>query len=186
VPKDSLVTKSYKGTSIGVLRVRRLSREWLSGEALGGGSTIRGVPDATPPRATGRCLCGAVTYEVRGQLRDIVLCHCIECRRWSGSAGAFAGAHNDDLVMQGDSLRWVVSPESSRNAKRAFCAECGSSLFWKAADAERTGIAAGTLDEPTGLRITAHIYTHQAADWDALPNDGIARDPDASYVPRWS
>ena len=59
-------------------------------------------------------------------------------------------------------------------------------MFWKAVDAERTGIAAGTLDEPTGLQFTAHIYTEQAPDWDALPDDGVVRNPDASYVPRWS
>ena len=48
------------------------------------------------------------------------------------------------------------------------------------------GIAAGTLDDPTGLRLAAHIYTAQAPDWDVLPDDGIVREPDASYVPRWS
>jgi len=48
------------------------------------------------------------------------------------------------------------------------------------------GVAAGTLDDPTGLQLTANIYTEQAADSDALPDDGIVRDPDSSYVPRWS
>lgn len=137
-------------------------------------------------RATGRCLCGAVTYEVNGPVRDVVLCHCVECLRWSGSAGAFAAAQDDDLVIRGDTLRWIASPDSNRQARRAFCTDCGSSMFWKAAGAERTGIAAGTLDPPTGLRLTAHIYTHQAPDWDVLPEDGVVRDPDASYSPRWS
>ena len=137
-------------------------------------------------RASGRCLCGEVTYEVRGPLRDIVLCHCIECRRWSGNAGAFAAARTEHLVVRGDALRWIDSPDSARHAQRAFCGACGSSMFWRAAGAERTGIAAGTLDAPTGLELTAHIYTEQAPDWDALPDDGLARDPDATYVPRWS
>ena len=144
------------------------------------------MPAMTRPRATGRCLCGAVTYEVRGPLRDVVLCHCVECRRWSGNAGAFAAAQDQHLVVSGDTLRWVESPDSSRHARRAFCWACGSSLFWKAADADRTGIAAGTLDPPTGLRLTAHIYSRQAPDWDVLPDDGVVRDPDASYTPRWT
>ena len=137
-------------------------------------------------RATGRCLCSAVSYEVHGPLRDIVLCHCVECLRWSGTAGAFAAAANEHLVVRGDTLRWIESPDSIRHAQRAFCTECGSSMFWRAADAERTGIAAGTLDPPTGLRLTAHIYTNHAPDWDALPEDGVARDPDSSYTPRWT
>jgi hypothetical protein len=145
------------------------------------------VETTTEPRGTGRCLCGAVTYEVRGLLRDVVLCHCVECRRWSGNAGAFASAHDGDLVVHGDAVRWVDSPDSNRHARRAFCGECGSSLFWKAKDAGRTGIAAGTLDTPTGLRIAAHIYTHDAADWDALPDDGLPRDADLGAADvRWS
>ena len=145
------------------------------------------MESTSKPRATGRCLCGAVTYEVRGLLRDVVLCHCVECRRWSGTgAGAFASAHDDDLVVAGDTLRWIESPDSNRHARRAFCANCGSSLFWKAAEAERTGIAAGTLDELSGLGRAAHIYTHQVADWDALADDGLPRDPNASFSPRWS
>lgn len=131
------------------------------------------------PRATGRCLCGAVTYEVRGPLRDVVLCHCVECRRWSGSVGAFSATKIEHLtVTRPDALRWVESPESDRGARRGLCAECGSSLFWQAANAERVSIAAGTLDPPTGLRVAAHIYTQQAPDWGKIRDDGLPRDPD--------
>jgi hypothetical protein len=154
-------------------------------------SGIRRFYDASvqtaQPRATGRCLCGAVTYEVRGLVRDVVLCHCVECRRWSGAAaGAFASAHDADLTISGDALTWIDSPDSNRHARRGFCGACGTSLFWKAPDADRTGVAAGTLDEPTGLRLSARIFTHQVADWDALGDDALPRDPDASFTPRWS
>ncbi|HEU5207749.1 MAG TPA: GFA family protein [Gaiellaceae bacterium] len=146
------------------------------------------MQSAAEPRATGRCLCGAVSYEVRGLLRDVVLCHCSECRRWSGTgAGAFAAAHDTDLQISGDALRWIDSPDSKRNARRGFCVDCGTSLFWKSPELERTGIAAGTLDEPTGVRVAAHIYTHQTVDWDALPDDGLPRDPETGTLElRWT
>lgn len=129
------------------------------------------------PRATGRCLCGAVRYEVHGPLRDVLLCHCVECRRWGGYVGAFTATRKDDLVLLADSsLRWVASPESDRRAKRGFCGECGSSLFWQPADVDRVNIAAGTLDRPTKLRIVGHWYTHQGGDYDELPEDGLPRD----------
>jgi hypothetical protein len=139
-------------------------------------------------RATGRCLCGAVTYEVRGPIRDILLCHCEECRRANGYLGAYTSTLADDLaVLADDSLRWIDSPQSDRSARRGFCVECGSSLFWQATEAERTSIAVGTLDRPTGLRIAAHIYTHQADDYDELPDDGLPRDPAAGSIEiRWS
>ena len=33
---------------------------------------------------TGGCLCGAVRYAVTGALRDVVGCHCSQCRRTTG------------------------------------------------------------------------------------------------------
>jgi hypothetical protein len=139
-------------------------------------------------RATGRCLCGGVAYEVHGPLRDIVLCHCEECRRANGYLGAYTSTLATDLVVVvDDSLRWIDSPQSHRSARRGFCEECGSSLFWHAAGSERVSVAVGTLDRPTGLRVAAHIYTHQAGDYDELPDDGLPRDPDSESIEiRWS
>jgi hypothetical protein len=136
-------------------------------------------------RATGRCLCGAVRYEVRGPLRDVLVCHCVECRRWSGHLGAFSAAREDDLVLLDDhALRWIDSPESDRRARRGFCGECGSSLFWRAAEGDRIHIAAGTLDRPTGLRVGGHGGVPEDVDWDE-PLDGLPREIDSTEL-RWS
>ena len=136
-------------------------------------------------RASGRCLCGAVRFEVRGPLRDALICHCVECRRWSGYLGAFSATRADDLVLVAEgALRWIDSPESDRQARRAFCAECGSSLFWHATGSERINIALGTLDRPTGLQIAGHWYVRDAGDWDVLAEDGLPHDSDPAHL-RW-
>jgi hypothetical protein len=127
-------------------------------------------------RASGRCLCGAVEYEVRGVLRNVVNCHCEECARWNGGVGAYAAARSGDLEVSGDALRWIESPQSDRGARRGFCADCGSSLFWVPQDGDSTSIAAGTLDRPTRLQTVGHWYTHQAGDYYELPADGLPRD----------
>ena len=116
--------------------------------------------------STGRCLCGAVRYEVSGPLRDVILCHCVECRRWHGHVCAATAVPRDALRFLSDaSLRWIDSPESNAHARLGFCGECGSSLFWDAPDRETISIAAGTLDEPTGLRTIAQIYAASAGDY---------------------
>jgi hypothetical protein len=126
---------------------------------------------------TGRCLCGAVAYEVRGPVRDVVLCHCSECRRWTGHVGAFAATTCESLVLvEARGLRWAPSPASDRRARRGFCAECGSGLFWEPADGDTVSIAAGTIDPPTGLHLAGHWYTHEAGDYYKLPEDGLPRD----------
>src|SRR4051794_35542581 len=125
---------------------------------------------------SGRCLCGAVQYEVQGPLRDVLVCHCVECRRWSGHTWAATSAARADLRIVADStLRWIDSPASDTNARRGFCGACGSSLFWDAPARAAISIAAGSLDEPTGLVVIGHTYVDQAGDYYALPEDGVPR-----------
>ena len=122
---------------------------------------------------SGRCLCGAVQYEVDGPLRNVLVCHCVECRRWSGHAWAATAAARTDLRMVADAtLEWIESPASDTAARRGFCTACGSSLFWEAPGRETISIAAGSLDGPTELQVMGHTYVHQAGDYYALPADG--------------
>jgi hypothetical protein len=126
--------------------------------------------------ASGGCLCGAVQFQVNGPLRDVLICHCEECRRWHGHVSACTAARRKELVLlEQRGLRWIDSPRSDAGARRGFCAECGSSLFWDAPDRPTVSIAAGTLDPPTGLRVRAHWYVSQAGDYYDLPADGLAR-----------
>jgi hypothetical protein len=127
--------------------------------------------------SSGRCLCGGVRYEVSAPLRDVILCHCVECRRWHGHVCAATAVPADALRFVSDaSLRWIDSPKSDAHARRGFCGDCGSSLFWDAPDRETICIAAGTLDEPTGLKTIGQIYTAQAGDYYEL-DSRISVDP---------
>jgi hypothetical protein len=104
-------------------------------------------------RASGRCLCGAVRYELRGPLRDVVPCHCIERRRWSGHVLAATAVRRERLVLlESGGLRWIESRDSDSRARRGFCGECGSSLFWDAPERDIISVAARGLDGPTGLQ----------------------------------
>jgi len=126
--------------------------------------------------ATGRCLCGAVRYEVREPLQDVLICHCEECRRWHGHVSAFTAARREDLVVEDElAVRWIDSPASDADARRGFCGTCGSSLFWDAPGRETISIAAGTLEGSVALRVTGHIFVSQRAGYDELPDDGLPR-----------
>ncbi|MCW4628485.1 GFA family protein [Marinomonas rhodophyticola] len=37
---------------------------------------------------SGSCLCNGVQYEIKGELGDIMQCHCQKCRKANGSAFA--------------------------------------------------------------------------------------------------
>ena len=116
--------------------------------------------------SSGRCICGAVAFEVNGPLRDVLLCHCTECRRWAGHVWAATAALVEDVRFVEDrGLRWIDSPDSAHDARRGFCSECGSSLFWQAPGRDRISIAPGCLDEPTGIRTMGQIWVASAGDY---------------------
>jgi hypothetical protein len=124
---------------------------------------------AAAVRATGGCLCGAIRYEVRGPLRDVVLCHCSHCRRTHGHVAAYAACARSDLVLTAErDLRWYADG----NRDRGFCAGCGASLFWRAAGRDTVSVAAGTLDAPTGLRTIGQIFVASAGDYYAVADEG--------------
>ena len=116
-----------------------------------------------PPRATGRCLCGAVSYEVRGDLRDVWNCHCGQCRRTHGNVAAYTSAARADLVLTEDrGLKWY---RSSEVARRGFCRNCGASLFWERLGGDRVAVAAGGIDPPSGLKTIRHIFVADKGDY---------------------
>jgi hypothetical protein len=126
---------------------------------------------ASAVRATGSCLCRAVRYEITGPLRDVVLCHCEMCRRTHGHIGAYTATPKDGLRIAEDrGLRWY---QSSENARRGFCGECGGTLFFEPLTKDYMAIAAGTLDAPTGLKTRVQIHVASAGDY--YPVDGSVR-----------
>ncbi|NVO07161.1 MAG: GFA family protein [Rhodoferax sp.] len=127
---------------------------------------------------TGGCMCGAVRYAVNGPLRDIITCHCAQCRRSSGHFVAATACHRKYFaLLRQDGLQWYSAVPGFR---RGFCKECGSSLFFEELGGERISIAAGTLDAPQGLRIAAQIFTAEAGDYYAI-DPQIPRSPDGQH-----
>lgn len=126
-------------------------------------SEMRGV--------SGRCLCGAVRYTVRGPLREVINCHCERCRRFTGHYMATTSANLDDIsVEDADGLLTWFFPVPE--AGYGFCSGCGSSLFWQSSSAHTSyrEICAGTLDPPTGLRTAQAWWVSQASDYHVRPD----------------
>ncbi len=121
-------------------------------------------------KSTGGCLCGGVTFEVAGKLRDVINCHCKICRVFHGDWVGYSTAQMDELKFTSDkTLKWYHSTDF---AKRGFCDTCGASmLFWNKRFPDHMGIAAGCLDEPTGVTAVKHIYVGNAGDYYDLHDD---------------
>lgn len=125
-------------------------------------------------RARGQCLCGAVAYEVRGAMRDVVNCHCGQCRRTHGHIAAYTLVQRADLtITQTRGLKWY---RSSDRARRGFCEQCGASVFWDMPARDSISIAAGSIDAPTGLKTIRHIFVADKGDYYEI-EDGLEQLP---------
>lgn len=125
----------------------------------------------------GGCLCGAVRYVARGPLRDVIYCHCGQCRRQTGLYFAATAVDTSAFTLTADTaLRWFAA---SDYAERGFCGTCGSVLFWKAHAASHIAILAGSLDDPPGLKAASHICTDGRPTFYALC-DGLPQYPHAA------
>ena len=121
----------------------------------------------------GSCLCGGVAFELHGDMRDVLACHCIQCRKTSGHYWAATSVKRDNLkLLKRDTLRWYAS---SKSAERGFCHQCGSSLFWHMHDSDRVSVAAGAIDGATNCVTAEHWFTNMKGDYYGLPADEKVR-----------
>lgn len=113
----------------------------------------------------GSCLCGALTYEIEGDIDGVWWCHCSNCRKASGGAG------NTIVIVPKTRFRWLTgeehrityAPRPTYSITR--CRTCGTPLPAEE-DAENIYLTAGTLDTPIGVGIRHHIFYGSRADWE--------------------
>lgn len=121
----------------------------------------------------GRCLCGAVRYELRTPTRGSAHCHCNWCRRAHGAAFVtwlVSAADRFTLAAGEQVLSWYSATEQSR---RGFCSRCGTTMFYESSAAPgETHVASATLIDPPDQEPKAHVFFDQRVPWLTI-NDGL-------------
>jgi hypothetical protein len=106
---------------------------------------------------------------VKGPLRNVINCHCNQCTRLNGNYGSHSKVLKIDITITKDEgLSWF---QISNIARRGFCGKCGSGLFWEQYHQDSTGIIAGSLDYPTGLKTIGHIFVGDKSDFYQINDD---------------
>lgn len=131
---------------------------------------------------SGSCLCGAVRYEIRGDIGPGFYCHCLRCRKAGGSAFASNAvvAAEDFVVVEGEAALKTYTGASGLH--RVFCSHCGSPIISRREGVPQVRVRLGTLDTSLAQGPQAHIYVDSKADWWQIADD-LARYPDAPPRP---
>ena len=131
---------------------------------------------------TGGCSCGALRYSISGPPIMVYACHCTNCQTLTGSAfGVVVLVRSSFFTLAGKP--WLVPRTLGSGAvvQRKVCAECGvwicgGSRVDLSMPAEMTAIRAGTFDDTSWIKPTAHYWTRSAQPWIVFPPDAVTHE----------
>jgi len=138
------------------------------------------MTDLDPIR--GRCLCGAVRFQLRPPTAFHSHCHCQSCRRAHGApyvTWTAVAADRFRLIDGEAALRWY---RSSPCIEWGFCGTCGSSMLYRAIaaghaegpDPQRMYVAVAALIDPMDRPAAAHVSFEERLP-STVPGDGLPR-----------
>ena len=114
----------------------------------------------------GKCLCGEVQFELLGEVPNLYECHCLLCRKQSGTSSNTATfIHESNFAwLSGQSNITFFQKETGFTSN--FCNKCGSPVPNRLRDTDKFWVPAGLLEATENQKIVADIYTRSKASWE--------------------
>ncbi|MDP1540178.1 MAG: GFA family protein [Moraxellaceae bacterium] len=122
----------------------------------------------------GSCLCGGIRYEYQGEINEISMCHCSQCRKAQGSAFVAICPIESALFKITAGAELLKEFRAVSYKARVFCAKCGSPIYSARDDLPQVKrLRLGTIETPFQCQNAYHIYAESKASWheitDQLP-----------------
>jgi hypothetical protein len=119
---------------------------------------------------TGRCLCGAVTFESSAAPQAVLHCCCEDCRKSSGTGHCtHIAIPKDAFVITGNVSFYAHRADSGNTVTKGFCGTCGSPIY--STNSGYPGAVfprASVLDDPELVQPQMVVYASRAISWDKL------------------
>jgi hypothetical protein len=115
----------------------------------------------------GKCACGAVAYEAEGEITGVISCHCKLCQRLHGTYNPMVLINKKDFKLTKEAgLSWF---DSSSEARRGFCKDCGSALFKEQLTGPNILVSVGSIDDTTDWQNIKNVFTEEAGKYYLMP-----------------
>ena len=117
------------------------------------------------------CHCAVIRFRVKGPLRQILMCHCSDCLKLSGTSWGASAAMLGHLTFLGTARpRWY---RSSSWAERGFCPDCGPQMFYTRDGRDQISIAPGAFDNSDMVVVAGKIFRHEHLSWGPVIPDNL-------------
>jgi hypothetical protein len=125
---------------------------------------------------TASCRCGQLRATVTGEPVRVSVCHCLSCKKRSGSAFAVQARWPKDQVrIEGASKSFVKIADSGNRATFHFCPECGSDVYYEIEGKfdDLVAIPVGAFDEPWFATPSYSVWEQRRHDWVEIVGPGV-------------
>jgi hypothetical protein len=114
----------------------------------------------------GGCLCGGIRYEYHGEIEEISMCHCSQCRKVQGSAFVAVGPIESRKFKVTSGAELLKEYRAVPIKARVFCSNCGSPIYSFRDDMpEVKRLRLGTVETPFQCKKKYHIFVGSKAAW---------------------
>jgi hypothetical protein len=121
---------------------------------------------------TASCRCGQLRATVTGEPVRVSVCHCLNCKKRSGSAFAVqARWPSAQVQIAGESKTFVKVADSGNRASFHFCPECGSDVYFEIDGKfndkfnDLVAIPLGAFDDPHFAAPGFSVWEERKHDW---------------------
>lgn len=118
----------------------------------------------------GGCLCGQVRYELSGEPLAVVICHCKNCQKQSGSTFSInIIGQSEQIEIQGNLSTYADTNDSGDPVNRNFCENCGSPIFSEIlSQGNLIALKVGTLDDTSDIEPQTQFWCISKQNWLSL------------------
>lgn len=132
---------------------------------------------------TASCRCGQLRVTVSGEPIRVSVCHCLNCKKRSGSAFAVqARWPKNDVRIEGASKTFVIVADSGNRATFHFCPECGSDVYYEIDGKfddkfnDLLAVPLGVFDDPYFATPDFSVWESRKHDWLEILGDQVEHD----------
>jgi hypothetical protein len=129
---------------------------------------------------TGRiasCRCGQLRATVTGEPVRVSVCHCLNCKKRSGSAFSVQARWPAEQVkIEGRQKSFTIIGDSGGRGTFSFCPDCGSDVYYEIdAMPGVVAIPAGAFDDPFFVQPKFSVYEERKHDWVEVLGEDVER-----------
>jgi hypothetical protein len=120
------------------------------------------------------CRCGQLRATVTGDPVRVSVCHCLNCKKRSGSAFAVqARWPKAQVAIDGASKTFIKVADSGNRATFHFCPECGSDVYYEIDGkfGDLIAIPVGAFDDPYFAHPDYSVWEGRKHDWIEVTGD---------------